>query len=601
VFAASTESTFSYAPMRPSGETVAAKDSAGQRAHRASVASTGIPLSLLRNGSRQGAPRRVSAAGDATKLRRDRLRDEAATIVFAVYAIAAVPLIIFGIGRHRWFFGDEWSFLAERDGGNLGDLFRSHAEHWSTIPVLVYRALFNLFGLHTYVPYQAAVVGAHIATAILLRVVMRRAGVRPWTATVVASGFVLFGPGQENILWAFQIGFVGALMFGLVQLVLADHDGPLGRRDVAGLVAGALGLMCSGVSLPMAAVVGLATLTRRGWNAAAFHVLPLVALYGTWYLATSPGGIPNPYGRIANAHEIVRFVWSGIRGTFVALGAFAPIGLLLAVVFVVGARLGWIDARPHRRLVAPAALLVGALIFLVGTSVTRWFVTPTADSQSRYIYTIAALVLPALAITVDAVIMRWRLLAPVILGVLLVATVKNATDFNSAPFTSAYFREQKQLVLSMSRADIATRVPGYVRPNPWYTIGWLHQAAVDGEVPRPGPVSPALARHIRYLLSVAQIDGRPPDQECRTFSNGTTLQPRRGARFGFGFAAKPKVGANYFVQSTVVATFLSSDGRPLDSTAFKSDFGRILEIELDGLTIRLRAADSHQPLVLCTR
>ena len=261
---------------------------------------------------------------------------------------------------------------------------------------------------------------------------MVRAGVRRWTATVVAAGFLLFGPGQENILWAFQMSFVGALMFGLVQLILSNHDGPIGRRDGAALLAGTAALMCSGVALPMVAVVGLAALVRRGWKAAALQVLPLAGLYGIWYLATSPGGIDNPYGRNPTVTEIGALRLVGVRGTFVALGAYPAIGVLLAVVLFVGAWLAWTDRRTHRRLVAPAALLGGALLFLVGTSFTRWFVTPTADSQSRYLYTLAALVFPALAVAVDAVIARWRLLTPLVFAVLLIATVKNATDFNNA-------------------------------------------------------------------------------------------------------------------------------------------------------------------------
>ena len=55
--------------------------------------------------------------------------------------------------------------------------------------------------------------------------------------------------------------------------------------------------MCSGVSLVMVAVVGLAVLIRRGWKAAAFQTVPLAAMYGTWYLVTDPGGIQNAYGR----------------------------------------------------------------------------------------------------------------------------------------------------------------------------------------------------------------------------------------------------------------------------------------------------------------
>ena len=543
----------------------------------------------------------ISRSVESTPPARDRLGRHAPTLAFAVYAVAAGLLIVFVIGRHRWFFGDEWSFLAERNAGNLGDLFRAHAEHWSTIPVIVYRALWNLFGLRTYVPYQAVVVVMHVATAFLLRAVMVRAGVRSWTASVVAAGFLLFGPGQENILWAFQIGFVGALMFGLVQLILSDHDGPIGRRDGAALLAGTAALMCSGVALPMVAVVGASALVRRGWKAAALQVLPLAGLYGIWYLATSPGGIDNPYGRNPSFEEMARFVWSGIRGTFVALGGYSAIGVLLAAVVLVGALLAWADRRTHRRLVAPAALLGGALLFLVGTGFTRWFVTPTANSQSRYLYTLAALVLPALAVAVDAVIARWRLLTPLVVAILLVATVKNATDFGSAPFDAAYFRDQKQLVLSMARSPFASRVPAYVRPNPWFTIGWLRRAAADGEVPKPGPVTPELARRIRFQLSIAQLDGQYRMAACRTFRRGTVLRPAQGERLGIRFAARPPDGANFFVQDAVVVSLLSPKGLPLQGAVFKTDFGSVLEIESSGMSLRVASANTRQPLILCRR
>jgi hypothetical protein len=543
----------------------------------------------------------ISRSGTSTPAARDRLGRHAPTIAFAAYAVAAGVLIVFVIGRHRWFFGDEWSFLAERNAGNLGDLFQAHGEHWSTIPVISYRILWNLFGLRTYVPYQAVVAVMHLATAVLLRTVMVRAGVRGWTATVVAAGFLLFGPGQENILWAFQIGFVGALMFGLVQLILSDHDGAIGRRDAVALLAGTAALMCSGVALPMIAVVGVAVLARRGWKAAAFQVLPLAAMYGIWFLATSPGGIDNPYGRNPTIGEISRFVWSGLRGAFVALGGFGAIGVLLAVLLLVGAWLAWTDRRAHRRLVAPAALLGGALLFLVGTGFTRWFVTPTADSQSRYLYTLAALFLPALAVAVDAVIKRWRLVTPLVFAVLLVATVKNATDFNSAPFDAAYFRDQKQLVLAMARSPFASQVPAYVRPSPWFTIGWLRRATADDDVPEAGPVTPQLARRIQFQLSIAQLDGEFSMGACRTFPRGTVIQPAKGERLGIRFAARPEEGASFFVQNAVVVSVLAPTGEPTATAAFKTDFGTVLEVESGGRRLRIAAADAHQPLILCRR
>src|SRR5205085_12586284 len=86
-------------------------------------------------------------------------------------------------------------------------------------------------------------------------------------------------------IWGFQIGFTGSLVAGLAHLLMSDHDGPFDRRDLLGLGFGLVGLMCSGVSLTMVGVVGLAVLVRRGWKMAALHTLPLAAVFGAWWLA----------------------------------------------------------------------------------------------------------------------------------------------------------------------------------------------------------------------------------------------------------------------------------------------------------------------------
>jgi hypothetical protein len=145
--------------------------------------------------------------------------------------------LLFALGRYRWFFHDEWDYLAGRNGGDIENILIPHNEHWSTLPILVYRALFRLVGLRSYLPYQAVLVVLHLTAAALLRVVMRRAGVGPWIATAAAALFVLFGTGAENLVYAVNMGFAGALVFGLVQLLLADHDGPIDRRDAIGLLA----------------------------------------------------------------------------------------------------------------------------------------------------------------------------------------------------------------------------------------------------------------------------------------------------------------------------------------------------------------------------
>ena len=228
-----------------------------------------------------------------------------ATVVFAVVVIAAVPLYLWR-GRHQWFYLDEWDYLAARKATSLHDLLRPHNEHWQTLPILAYRALWNIVGLHSYKPYQLVTIGLHLTAACLLRVVMRRAGVGPWIATIAASLFVLFGPGHENVIWAFQVGFVGSLVCGLAHLILADHDGPLDRRDAIGLLFGIAGLMSSGVGVTMAFVVGLAALMRRGWRAAAFHLVPLAVLFLGWWLVVGRDAYSPSPGSVAEVARVRR-------------------------------------------------------------------------------------------------------------------------------------------------------------------------------------------------------------------------------------------------------------------------------------------------------
>ena len=57
----------------------------------------------------------------------------------------------------------------------------AHNGHWITVVALDYRLNFRLWGLGTYLPYQVPVVAAHLASAVLLRIVMLR-GRRPGVA-----------------------------------------------------------------------------------------------------------------------------------------------------------------------------------------------------------------------------------------------------------------------------------------------------------------------------------------------------------------------------------------------------------------------------------
>jgi len=242
--------------------------------------------------SNEGAsPSQADAEPPSPSQSRPVLAARGALVAFAAIEAIALPLMLWW-DRGTWFQLDDWDFLAARTGGNVGDLFRAHFEHWTTLPILAYRLMWWLFGLRTIAPYEALVILAHLTVAALLRTVMRRAGVGPWLSTVAATLFVFLGSGAENILVAFQITFVGSLAFGLGHLLLADHDGPVDRRDWLGLLAGLAGLMCSGVGVTMVVIVALALyVTERTGSATdlgfvlAAQALPMIALIlfgGVW-------------------------------------------------------------------------------------------------------------------------------------------------------------------------------------------------------------------------------------------------------------------------------------------------------------------------------
>ncbi|MGH2663648.1 MAG: hypothetical protein ACRDH8_12780 [Actinomycetota bacterium] len=99
---------------------------------------------------------------------------------------------------------------------------------------MIYRGLYSLVGARAYLPYVAVALIFHVGVAHLLWRVMRHSDVEPWIATGASAMFLVFGAGAGNILWAFQMGFIGPLLLGLGHVLLVDHAGTFDRRDVAG-------------------------------------------------------------------------------------------------------------------------------------------------------------------------------------------------------------------------------------------------------------------------------------------------------------------------------------------------------------------------------
>ena len=457
----------------------------------------------------------------------------AAAIAFAVAVVAAIPMwLVFG--RNSWFFLDEWDFLSARSLTSLHDLFRPHNEHWSTLPIIAYRVFWQVFGIRTYWPYLMAIVALHVTAAVLLRVVMRRAGAHPWLADAGALLFLLLGSGYQNILWAFQIGFVGSLVFGLGFLILTDHDGPFDRRDAIGLGLGACALMCSGVGVTLVVVVALSVLIRRGWRLALVLSTPLGAAFAIWWLAVGRDGYENSIR--PSARQLVDFMARAVANAMTKMGSLGIVAVLLAAVLLVGAALllGDPAQRATRTWAAPFALAVGAVVFAAITGMGRAGAFGSeAAKPSRYVHLICAMLLPAIVVAGDALARRWRPALPIVAVLLLVGVPANvAAGASKNTLEERVLMGNEPLVEALPVVDVSEQVPGSVQPDRNLLLDvtnqWLRAGNRSGRISEPAHLRPRVAGVARTRLALEQVLDDSVPTRCAPLRGRTRITLRKG-------------------------------------------------------------------------
>ncbi len=512
-------------------------------------------------------------------------------MVFAVVELYALVLWLV-LGRFQWFYFDEWDFLAARKAGDLGDLFRPHNEHWSTIPILSYRVLYSFFGLRSYLPYQFVVVALHVTAAWLLWLIMRRARVQPWLATAAASLFALLGSGYQDIISAFQVGFTGALVLGLTHLLLADHDGPSDRRDCLGLLAGLAGLMMAGVAVTMVIVVGLAVLLRRGWRAALLHTAPLAGCYLVWYAAVGHSGYAKDH---PPSGGMFHFITLGLQSAYQAMGQSPGVGLALAVLVIVGFPLAALTRNAKgelRELAAPAALLVGSLVFITITATGRINLGLLFATRSRYTHIVAAMTLPALAVAADVVARHVRWFFPIGLALFLVGIPGNVRYLANQQHAARPVNEAtRQMMLTIAHDPFARQLPRGFQPesrlSEQVTLGWLLDGVAQHRIPDPPRISPQDLAGDRLRLSLQQRTTSSPLVACHPTTGTFIVTMHRGDEIGLRDAL------------TITP---SDDQLFLPSTmAFAPSRGKWLVAMRDTGPITIISSDKHLETLVCTQ
>lgn len=375
-----------------------------------------------------------------------------APLVFLGAALLASGAMLLVLTRELTFFQDTWEFLMDRRELTVDNLLRPHNEHIVLIPVSIELFFIHVFGMSSARPEYLLSIAMSLATAVLLFVYARRR-VGDWLA-LMATGLLLFvGPAWQDLLWPFELAFVGSILFGVAMLLALDREDRNGDVLACVFLTIAAGFSSLGVAFMAAAAVHLFVHRReRGWGRAWFVAIPVV-LFAIWYLG---------WGHDAESHLSLINVLNSPR--------FAFEGMAVSLESLLGLSRAPIEGPPETVIGWGEPLLLAALALVIlqqirrpgfspgfwpvlAATATNWFLTAfnyvpgREPSTGRYMYAAGAFTLLVAVELLRDVRLSRRVLA--IMGAVTLAAVASNIHF---------FREGSRWLLNQSvltRADLA--------------------------------------------------------------------------------------------------------------------------------------------------
>jgi hypothetical protein len=332
--------------------------------------------------------------------------------------------------RTMWYLPDDWYFVTKRGlipGWNDG-LFEPFAGHWMTGPVFVYRFMFTVFGMQSYLPFALMTILLHLGMVVEVYLILRRVAFDAWTAVSVAVVLTFAGVGAEAFLWDATMPQMGSLFLGLlVLLVLAGED--LTGRDQ--LVAGVLlcvAVAFSGFGIGMAMLAFAWLLSTRSWLVAVRTAVPSLVLFVIWFLAIGHTGSP-PRVDAGEYLLMPQFVWTGLTSTLGTASGIPDAGAALLIGLILGTVL--VSEAPLRQRCLAWSGIAAAVGQLAVLAVSRLAFGLETAAAGRYRYAVLLFLTPSLALVfreVGSRVVAPRWMAVSVAGVLLAAYVVNGLN-----------------------------------------------------------------------------------------------------------------------------------------------------------------------------
>ena len=391
-------------------------------------------------------------------------------IVAAAAALAGVVILLLARGFNFYF--DEWDFILATPDATWTTYLQPHNEHLVLIPKLIYASLLSAVGLGTYMPYMAVLLVLHGLNVLLVfELVRRRSG--DLVGFGAAALLLLLGAGWENLLWAFQVAFVGAVTCGLAALLILER--PRSTAVLCGATAlTAAALLFSGVGIffAIAVAVRLAVEPERRRDLA--WLVPVAAAFLAWYLVFGHQGVPTsppptPRNLLIAPIYALWGMGAAAAGLFGESGWWVTVSLILAVGAVA---FSWWRSRPDAVSIAVAAGLVS---FYLVTGLGRAQFGYDQSGAGRYVYEGAVFWVLLLSDAARGLPWRgtWR---PALVACIFLAT------FNSAALLVEYAAAK---TAQMQRENADLQALDSVRNDPCLAPGGSPDPLVMPQLTRP--------------------------------------------------------------------------------------------------------------------
>jgi hypothetical protein len=304
--------------------------------------------------------------------------------VFVVIAALVASVAILWLARSFTFYFDEWTFILSAPDWTWATYLQPHNVHPVMLTRAIYAALFATVGLHSYLPYMGVLLALHAASVVLLfEVVRRRAG--DLVGLGATALLIVLGAGWEDLLWAFQIQFIGSVACGLGML-LALQGQPRRRNRFLAAALLTASLMFSGVGLFFGVAAAVQLAATPGRRRDLLWLAPVAVALGAWFLAFGRSAAPITPPSFADiAAALPLYVIWGLgasAGGLIGVGGSAGLAVLALAGLAVA--VGW--RRAGKVDAFGLGIAAGLVTFYAVTGLVRVQFGYEQSGASRYSY-----------------------------------------------------------------------------------------------------------------------------------------------------------------------------------------------------------------------